>query len=317
MSTSRTTKVPRTIPTSVPSTTVNPSRLGLQSQILPWHLPQPMYRIMGATLGGEIYLLGGLNAAGTTIADVEVVDPATGTVTPAGLLAEPTHGGAAVTVGDRILVFGGASTTVHTDIQAFDPGTKSTQIVGQLPGPRADLSAASVGSEVLLLGGFDGTGPLQSVLAAPDGISFQLLGQLAEPIRYPAVAVDQGEVYLFGGLLSGGEYTGTFTTAIERVDPATGTATVVANLPVPLAHAMAAVLGGQILLIGGSTPSGPSAEVYVFEPGNNTLSPIGSLPEPVTDGTVVVVGQTAYVLGGISAAPMATVIAVHLVPRPS
>jgi hypothetical protein len=80
---------------------------------------------------------------------------------------------------------------------------------------------------------------------------------------------------------------------------------------------MAAVLGGQILLIGGSTPSGPSAEVYVFEPGNNTLSPIGSLPEPVTDGTVVVVGQTAYVLGGISAAPMATVIAVHLVPRPS
>jgi N-acetylneuraminic acid mutarotase len=287
----------------------------VQSQILPWRLPQPVYRFMGATLAGEIYVLGGLNSAGTTIGDVEAADPATGTVTPAGLLAEPTHGGAAVTVGDRILVFGGADTTVHTDIQAFNPGTGSTQIVGQLPGPRADVAAASVGSEVLLLGGFDGTRPLQSVLVAPNGSSFQVAGQLAEAVRYPAVAVDQGEVYLFGGLLSGGEYTGTFTTAIERVDPATGTAMVVANLPVPLAHAMAAVLGGQILLIGGSTPSGPSAEVYDFEPGNDTLAPIGSLPEPVTDGTVAVVGQTAYVLGGISAAPIATVIAVHLVRR--
>ena len=37
-------------------------------------------------------------------------------------------------------------------------------------------------------------------------------------MRYPAVAVVGNSVYLFGGLQSGGEYTGTFTRAIQRVN---------------------------------------------------------------------------------------------------
>lgn len=300
---------------TAPSTTVNSSSLVAQAQVLPWHLPTPVYRTMAAVAGGKLYVLGGLDAAGTTVAGVEVVDPVAGAATGAGALAEPTHGGAALAIGGRILVFGGAATSVHTAVQGFDPATATTQIVGQLPGPRADVAGAAVGNEVILLGGFDGAGPLQSVLASPDGTSFHPAGQLALAVRYPAVAVDGGNVYLFGGLLSGGEYTGTFTTAIQRFDPTTGTSQIVASLPTPLAHAMATVVGGQILLIGGSTSSAPSADIYRFDPANDMLSLIGSLPAPVTDGVAVTLGHSAYVLGGISAGPLASVISIDLVPR--
>jgi hypothetical protein len=35
--------------------------------------------------------------------------------------------------------------------------------------------------------------------------------RLPQAVRYPPVAVSGGDIYLFGGLLSGGEYTRTFT----------------------------------------------------------------------------------------------------------
>jgi len=48
---------------------------------------------------------------------------------------------------------------------------------------------------------------------------------------------------VFGGLISGGEYTGTFSDAMQRIDLSTGSAQVVGRLPTPLAHAMAVTCG--------------------------------------------------------------------------
>jgi hypothetical protein len=98
---------------------------------------------MAAAAGSAVFVLGGVNAAGVTISDVGRITPATSAVTTLGALAEPTHGGAAVTVGGRILVFGGAATTVHTSVQSFNPATGTTRVIGSLPGPRADLAAAA------------------------------------------------------------------------------------------------------------------------------------------------------------------------------
>ena len=304
-------------PTSTPAATAttNSASLVAQSTLLPWQLPAPVYRTMGSVLDGKLYVLGGLDAAGTTVAQVDMVDPAAETATGAGVLSQPTHGATALAVGGHILVFGGAAASVYSQVQGFDPATDTTQFVGQLPGPRADVAGAIVGNDVLLLGGFDGSGPLQSVLASSDGTSFHPAGQLALAVRYPAVAVYGGAIDLFGGLLSGAEYTGSFTTAIQRFDPASGTSEIVANLPAPLAHAMATELDGQILIIGGSTSSAPSAAIYRFDPATDALSVVGSLPEPVTDGVAVTLGQSAYVLGGISSGPLASVIAVTLAPR--
>jgi hypothetical protein len=284
-----------------------------RTTVLSGHLLGAVYRTAAAAENGAIYLLGGIDAAGATIAAVERVDPATGKARSAGSLALPTHGAAGLTVGSRVLIFGGASPpTVHDVVQGYDPVTGTSRIVARLPGPRADQAAAAVGDNVLLLGGFDGYRPLGSILVGTGGGHFRRIGHLARAVRYPGVVAQAGTVYLFGGLLSGGEYDGLFTTDIQRVDSATGTARVVGHLPVPLAHVKATILDGQILLLGGSTPSGPSAAILRFMPATDTTSRVGRLPYPDTDGAAVTVGSTAYLLGGISSAPVSHVVAIRL-----
>ncbi|HEY5454036.1 MAG TPA: hypothetical protein VIJ96_01055 [Acidothermaceae bacterium] len=286
----------------------------LDAKVLPSVLPAVVYRTQAAAIGGFVYVAGGIDAAGVTVAGVYRLDPSTGAVTRAGALTTPTHGAAALTLGGRILVFGGAAASVHTTVQAFDPATGQTTVIGRLPSPLADLTAAAVGNQMLLLGGFNGARALDTILSTTDGMTFHLLGHLAQAVRYPAVAVASGDVYLFGGLLAGGEYTGTFSTAIQRVDPTSGTTTVVGHLPIPLAHAKAVVLDGQLLVLGGSTTGGPSATIFRFDPTTAQVSKVGTLPAPATDGAVATVGDTAYLLGGISRGPIATIMAIGLVP---
>lgn len=273
----------------------------------------PVYRTVAAYAGGSIYVLGGIDPAGATTNTVEQVNPATGAAVPAGSLALPTHGASALTIGGKVFVFGGASSTVHQTVQAYDPATGTTSVAGQLPGPRADLAAATAANDVVLLGGFDGTGPLASVLSSPNGTAFGALASLPQAVRYPAVAALGDSVYLFGGLLSGGEYTGTFTNDIQKVDVTTGATAIVGHLPVAIAHAKAAVINGQVVVVGGSAASGPSGAIYRLDPASGTVYEIGNLPEPRTDGALVVAGGTAYWLGGLSTVPVSTVMAIRLV----
>ena len=116
---------------------------------------------------------------------------------------------------------------------------------------------------------------------------------------------------MFGGLLSGGEYNGTFTNDIQRIHLPTGTATIVGHLPVALAHAMGADVAGQLLVIGGFTPTTTTAAVYRFNPATNAISRVATLPASLTDAAVATIGNSAYLLGGISAGrPLNTVVRV-------
>jgi hypothetical protein len=105
---------------------------------------------------------------------------------------------------------------------------------------------------------------------------------------------------VFGGLISGGESTGTFSNAIQRISLPSGTAKIVGRLPTPLAHAMAATVDGRIYLLGGSAPGGPSAAIRRFDPATSRLSIAGRLPRPRTDAAVATIGRIVYLLGGIS-----------------
>ena len=69
-----------------------------------------------------------------------------------------------------------------------------------------------------------------------------------------------------------------------------------------------------MLVLGGSTSGGPSAAIFRFDPATAQVSKIGALPEPDTDGAVAVVGDTTYLLGGISRGPIATIMAIRLLP---
>lgn len=274
-------------------------------------LPAPVYRTVAVVDRGTIFVLGGHDAAGATVTGVEAFRPGRGITRRAGSLALPTHGAAAVDLGGRILVFGGASATVHDVVQQFFPSSGRSRVVGHMPTVRADVTAVVVGRRAILVGGFDGAGPQSTVWATRDGRRFTVVAHLPQPVRYAAVAASGHDVYVFGGLIAGGEYTGDFTNAIQRVDLSSGSARIVGRLPTPLAHAMAASVHGRLYVLGGSAPGGASDAIRWFHPETGRIRAVGRLPRPLTDAAVATIGSTVYLLGGISTRPLATVAAIH------
>jgi Kelch motif len=274
-------------------------------------LPAPVYRTVAVAAAGRIYVLGGHDAAGGTITSVVAFDPGQGVARETGRLALATHGAAAANLDGHVLVFGGASTSVHDVVQQYVPATGRSRVIGRMPTVRADVTAAVVGSRVVLVGGFDGIGPQSPVWSTRDGRHFAVVAHLVQSVRYPAVAALGNDVYVFGGLISGDEYTGTFSDSIQRIDLQTGTTRIIGRLPTPLAHAMAATVNGHVYLLGGSGPGGPSSSIRRLDPATGITSPAGRLPRPLTDAAVATIGSTIYLLGGISAAPSAAITIVR------
>jgi N-acetylneuraminic acid mutarotase len=284
----------------------------LQSRTASLSLPAARYRTTGAAIGNDLYVLGGLDAAGAPSADVERVQPSASKVTLAGHLGTPTSGGAAVASGAKILLFGGAGagSAPLNLVQVFDPATGTTAQAGVLPRPRTGAAATQVGNEIIVLGGFDATGAVPEILATADGSSFHVVGKLVTPVRAPAVAAVGTTVYVFGGVISGPDATGTFSPAVQSYNISTGLSKTVGTLPAPLAHARAVALGDQVYVLGGSTPGGPTAAIQRFDPRSGVLNPAGKLPGPVADAAAATIGSTSYLAGGIAAKPLTEIVTV-------
>jgi N-acetylneuraminic acid mutarotase len=193
------------------------------------------------------------------------------------------------------VVIGGGTPPVTAAVQQVVPD-RGTRVVGALPQVRADLVAALVAGTMYAFGGGDEDNSLVAgVAASADGASWRSAGSLVEAVRYPAIAVVDGIVYLFGGVNSPAR---TDTRSVQRYDPGTGATTTVAQLPAPLSHATAVVLGGDVYILGGFVDNRLSAQVLRFDPRTGEVAPAGELAAPWSDGAAVVVGGTGYLVGG-------------------
>ncbi len=294
--------------TTAPSTTA--PRGGLEIAIASWQLPAPVSRELMLSDGSSLFVLGGLDARKVSSPAVYRIDPSGGRATQVATLDPPVHDAAGVRFGDRSLVIGGGTPPARATVQVVAPGA-ATRALGQIPQPRADLVAAAVGGMLYVLGGGDEASALVAeVDASTDGARWTAAGTLAEPVRYPAVIVVDGAIYLFGGVTTS---EGTDTRSVQRYDPKTRTTEVVAQLPAPLSHASAVLLGGRVYVLGGFVDNQVSAQVLAFDPGSRKLTTAGTLPAAVTDAAAVTIGDTAYLAGGqgTDRAPVATVVSLH------
>jgi hypothetical protein len=263
-------------------------------------LPAPISGESVVALAGGPLILGGLDESESSVAGVFKLDAKTGSLAPSGELSAPAHDAAAAVVGERILLFGGGVETSSDEVQVMPvsggdpPATGIASVVGHLPTVRSDLSAVTVGGRAYVLGGYDGEAPIASVLASSDGSSFNEVASLPEPARYMAVAASGGAIYAFGGELA----SGAASDAIRRVDPSSGSASVVGHLPQPLSHASAVALGSRIYLLGGEAAGRVTDRIWSFDPAGGRVIPAGRLPLPVASGAAAVVGSTAYLIGG-------------------
>jgi hypothetical protein len=126
----------------------------------------------------------------------------------------------------------------------------------------------------------------------PANGSVRAAGSLPRAQSDVAVTATDGTAYIVGG------YDGTaWLNTILAWRPGE-TPKVVARLPVGLRYAAASSVGTQVIIAGGSTPTGATDAVLRFDPATGRVSRIGRLPAPTTHAAAATLGGFVYVVGG-------------------
>jgi hypothetical protein len=283
-----------------------------ESELLPWHLPEPVSRAVMTTVSapaGQLIVLGGLTQGGTSTDRVYAVPVTTGAARLVGTLTAPLHDAAIAVSAGRALVFGGGSSATVGTVQSFPlAGGGRAVRLGSLPAPRSDAQAVTIGALTYLIGGYDGSEPDAWVIATTDGRAYTRVAALPVPVRYPAVAALNGQIYAFGGQAVTGPHAGLPVNLIQAVDPARRTAGIVGHLPEPLAGAAAVTVAGELFVAGGEataaagspSPTRTVSTIWAFDPVRRRLLVAGQLQVPVSHAAVAAAGSAAWIVGGES-----------------
>jgi hypothetical protein len=195
--------------------------------------------------------------------------------------------------GGRFVLLGGLDSA-----DTSSDGIELAGLRGLLPGsatlPLAqhDAQGAALDGRVYAFGGGSASELDHIISFDPASHAVQTVGTLPRAQSDVAVTESGGTAYVAGG------YDGTsWLNTIIAWRPGS-TPRVVGHLPVGLRYAAASAVDGQILIIGGSTPSAASAAIYAFDPRTGRVREIGRLPHPVTHSGAATLGSTVYLVGG-------------------
>jgi len=266
-----------------------PEPLMLTSSTTPWHLPAPLQRAVVLALSGRLQVIGGLTGSGSTTSQVTLINPATGAISTSSSLPRPVHDAAGAIISGQPVVFGGGVSNSVSTVQGPGAG-----IIGALPAARSDLAAAQVGATAYLVGGYDGSAMSPQILATTDGRSFRAVASLPQGVRYPAVAAVGSLIYVIGGQMNNGNSSST----ILSVDPVSGQVVTLGQMPQPVSHASALVLGGQLFVLGGTDGRQTSDQIWRIDLKTGAATSAGVLSYSVSDAAAVVLGGIGYLVGG-------------------
>jgi hypothetical protein len=261
-------------------------------------LRAPLRDPASAGLGDRRFvLLGGLDAADSSSAGIEVADLH-------GLLSSSTlplaqHDAQAAALAGKVYVFGGGSFSELDHILSFDPARGVVSAAGSLPRAQSDVAVAESGGTAYVVGGFDGTNWLDTILAFRPGSAVRVAARLPVGLRYSAVSAVDGQLLIIGGSTPSGA-----SDAIYRFDPGHGRVLQIGRLAHPVTHAGAATLGSSVYLVGGRGDllNSQSASVWSIDPLTGSVRTAGRLPHPLSDPGVLAVGHAIIVAGGLTSA---------------
>lgn len=260
-------------------------------------------------LGGKVYVLGGFDAVGTVVPDVEVFDPALGTwANAAPLPIEMHHANAAVADG-KIFVLGyltGFDFAAHGEVYSYEPIGNAWTLRAAMPlgTERGASSVAASGNEIYVAGGLRDGGAVAdfSVFTATTGTGGAWTGLVDMP-----AARDHGGAGVIGGVFyAAGGRDGTIGGHVPELlswDPAAPASwTVKAPMPTSRGGVAAAVMAGQLFVFGGEgnadLPSGVFEETESYDPLTNTWTSREAMLTPRHGTGAATVGTSIWVPGG-------------------
>lgn len=208
-------------------------------------------------------------------------------------LAAPVQDAASVTAGNHIVVMGGLSASDQstdgvTDVSVTGGGARR---LAPLPQPVHDGAAAPVANTVTLFGGGQSSGTSDIVRVIPQPPS--VVSALPQPLSDAAAVAIGSSAYIVGGW--NGQATNRAVYHYVRGQPPT----VVGRLSTGVRYPAVGALDGKILIAGGQTPAGPTADVWSFDTATHRSALVTRLPHPLDHGAGVVAGGRFYVIGGL------------------
>ncbi len=245
-----------------------------------------------AVVGGDVLLMGGLDQATASVADIVAARPA-GTVERIGALPYAVHDAAGASLGGTAYLFGGGEPS-YSDILRVDPHGDAT-VAGHLPAAASDVAAGVIGTTVYVVGGYTGTAPLDTIVAWSGSGTARVVARLPHPIRYAAVAALGGRLIVAGGT-SGVDA----TRAVYAFDPARGSVHQIGLLPHPLTHGVAAALGDRVYVIGGrgAYEGTQTKAILAIDPVSGRVRSAGRLPVALSDVGAATIDGAVMVAGG-------------------
>ncbi len=216
-------------------------------------LSTPLAAMQAFPSGGYLYLLGGENGTKTTD-QLFRIDLAAGRARPAGTFEEPlAEAGVAPRAGSAYLVGGWTGSEYATAVLKFTPPSTTT-LLARLPDGTRSPAVALLGHTLYVAGGRTQQGLTANVYAIDiQSGSVTTLGQLPQAVEQAVLVPSGTSLYLLGGKTANGDP----STAVVRINPATGTPTQVGHMAKVLVGASAVTAGAKALVI-----DPPSGTVY-------------------------------------------------------
>jgi N-acetylneuraminic acid mutarotase len=262
-------------------------------------LPLARGEVAAATVGGEIAVVGGFLADGTSSPRVELYSPSTKTWRRAAdLPAAVNHALAAARLG-RLYVAGGYGSSGRLRTAWVLDGGR-WRALPPLPYGLAAGGAAFLGGKLYLVGGVAGL-PDRSLLVRralvldpvhPDRWRF---APAPTPREHLAVTVAAGRIYALGGRTGGYD---TNLSLVESWRPGERRWRAEKPLPESRGGTGAAAVGSSIVSVGGEAPAGTIASVYAYDVVRRTWRQLPDLPTPRHGLGVAAAGGRVYAIGG-------------------
>jgi Kelch motif len=266
-------------------------------------------QINATELDGRIWVAGGLTASGEATASTQFYDPAINSWDQGPPLPEPVHHAMLVTYRNQLAVIGGFHSRGHDLLADTSPrmlllDNKTGEWVDGPPllHPRGAGGAAVVDDKIIVVAGRTGN-PEELVTQTEvyDGTSWRDAANIPRPGDHLAVAADSSYLYAVGGRKFSASSN---TDVVQRYDPKANRWTIRTPTPQTVSGAGAAIIKGQLIVVGGEKPTSVSGTVQAYDLAapNATWTTLPSL-DPGRHGLgVTAIGNTLYAVGGATKA---------------
>lgn len=249
-----------------------------------------------AEAGGKIYVMGGADNSGNTMATMEEYDPATNTWSSKASMTTARTALAAAGAGGKVYAIGGrnaAGNAVLTTTEEYDPATNTWSTKAAMTTARREMTAVTVGGKIYAIGGRTNASGASVHTAAneeynPETNTWTAKTAAPEALRDAGLGTYNNRLYVFGGTGSSGVLAGT-----REYDPSTNAWTSKAPIPIAQADLAGATLNGLIYLVGNGGAH------YRYDPVGNSWTVLTEAPGAflLHSGGYFAIGGSLYAVG--------------------